>query len=393
MNKKYMYLLAIGHASADINMGALPAVLPFFVMEYGMDYTSVAGLLFASSFLSSIVQPVVGWFADKKDRQWLMGLGVLITGMSLAATGFLREYWLIFFFVTMMGIGNAIFHPDGAKNVNKISGANKGSSMSIFGVGGNIGIGVGPLLAVFLLTTFGMKGLSFFGILAICTSVMLFFVGSKIKKISFKNDAVKEKSISAQKNDWRAFGRLFLVILFRSASFRAITGFLPLFCIQVLLTTPATASATLSALSIFGIVATLVGGKLGDKIGYVKVIRISALILVPCVAVIAFSGNVYAVYAALLPLSFAMHGSYSANIVLGQTYLAKSVGFASGVTLGLSFSIGGMVMPLFGKFADIYGLESFMGLVVVIAILCAVASYFLPEIGAGKTSNSNTNLG
>ena len=379
MNKKYLYLLAAGHASADINMGALPAILPFFVMEYGMDYTSVAGLIFASSFLSSIVQPVAGLLADKKDRQWLMGIGVLITGLSLAATGFLRDYWLIFACITMMGVGNAIFHPEGAKNVNAISGEAKGSSMSVFGVGGTAGIGAGPLVAVFLITTFGMTGLSFFGILALCTSAMLFTIGNKIKKLQRKIETVKQMSNAVEKNNWPAFRRLFMVILFRSATVTAITGFLPLFCIQILSASPASASATLTVLSIVGVFATLIGGKLADKKGYVTVVRCAAILLIPCIFVIAFSESIFAIYAVLIPLSLAMQGSYSAYIVLGQTYLKKSVGFASGVTLGLSFSIGGMVMPFFGKFADNYGLDNLMILVVFIAFLCAVSAWFLPN--------------
>lgn len=379
MNKKYLYFLAMGHASADINMGALPAILPFFVMEYGMDYTGVAGLIFASSFLSSIIQPLAGFLADKKDRQWLMGVGVLITGLSLAMTGFIKDYWLIFVCITMMGVGNAIFHPEGAKNVNAISGNAKGGSMSIFGVGGTTGMGVGPLVAVFLLTTFGMAGLSFFGILALCTSAMLFVIGNKIKKLSAKTKELKSEVGSATKNNWAAFGRLFVVILFRSASITAITGFLPLFCIQILSASPATASATLTVVSVVGAFAALAGGWLADRKGYVTVIRFATLLLIPCVAVIAFSHSIWAIYATLLPLSLAMHGSYSAYIVLGQTYLSKSVGFASGVTLGLSFSIGGMVMPLFGKYADNYGLESLMTLVVFIAALCAVSAWFLPD--------------
>jgi len=379
MNKKYLYLLAAGHASADINMGALPAILPFFVLEYGMDYTSVAGLIFASSFLSSIIQPIAGLLADKKDRQWLMGIGVLITGLSLAATGFLRDYWLIFACITMMGVGNAIFHPEGAKNVNAISGEAKGSSMSVFGVGGTAGIGAGPLVAVFLITTFGMTGLSFFGILALCTSAMLFTIGNKIKKLQRKIETVKQTSNVVQKNNWSAFRRLFMVILFRSATVTAITGFLPLFCIQILSATPASASATLTVLSIVGVFATLIGGKLADKKGYVTVVRCAALLLIPCVFVIAFSKSIFAIYAVLIPLSLAMQGSYSAYIVLGQTYLKKSVGFASGVTLGLSFSIGGMVMPFFGRFADNYGLDNLMILVVFIAFLCAVFAWFLPN--------------
>ncbi|MBR3723550.1 MAG: MFS transporter [Selenomonadaceae bacterium] len=381
MNKKYLYLLSFGHISADINMGALPAILPFFVSEYGMNYTDVAGIIFASSFLSSVVQPLFGYMADKKERQWFMGLGVLITGLSLAITGFIRDYWTIFFFVTMMGVGNAIFHPEGARNVNKISGAKKGGGMSIFGVGGNIGIGTGPLLAVFLLTTFGMKGLLFFGILAICTSAMLFFVGGKIKRIAKEaTTSIGEKSKAVEKNNWPAFRRLFAVILFRSAAITAITGFLPLFCIHVLSASPAAAGATLTVLSLCGAFATLIGGYLSDKIGYVKVVRIGACLLIPCVAVIAFSHSIYAIYAVLIPLSLAMQGSYSAYIVLGQSYLAKSVGFASGVTLGLSFSIGGMVMPFLGKFADNFGLEGFMTLEIGIAVCCALATKVLPNL-------------
>ena len=165
MNKKYLYMLSTGHLSVDINSGSLPAILPFFVSEYGMDYTSIAGLMFASSFLSSVIQPLFGWLADKGSRQWFMGLGVLMTGLSLALTGFVQDYWSIFAAVTIMGIGSSIFHPEGARNVNAIAGAQKGQGMSIFSAGGNSGFGIGPLLAVFLITTFGMKGTAVYGLI------------------------------------------------------------------------------------------------------------------------------------------------------------------------------------------------------------------------------------
>ena len=142
MNKKYLYMLSTGHLSVDINSGSLPAILPFFVSEYGMDYTSIAGLMFASSFLSSVIQPLFGWLADKGSRQWFMGLGVLMTGLSLALTGFVEDYWSIFAAVTTMGIGSSIFHPEGARNVNAIAGAQKGQGMSIFSAGGNSGFGI-----------------------------------------------------------------------------------------------------------------------------------------------------------------------------------------------------------------------------------------------------------
>ena len=79
-----------------------------------MDYTAIAGLMFASSFLSSIIQPLFGYLADKGSRQWFMAVGVFFAGTSLAITGFVSDYWLIFAAVTVMGIATSIFHPEAA---------------------------------------------------------------------------------------------------------------------------------------------------------------------------------------------------------------------------------------------------------------------------------------
>ena len=383
MNKKYLYMLSAGHLSVDINSGSLPALLPFFVSEYGMDYTSIAGLMFASSFLSSIIQPLFGWLADKGSRQWFMVLGVLMAGLSLSATGFVTNYWGIFAAVTLMGIGSSIFHPEAARNVNAIAGAKKGQGMSIFSVGGNGGFGLGPLLAVFLVTTFGMQGTAFYGIASLFTAGMIFLAAPAIARESKKQlQQAQHKSAAAavmRENDWRAFSRLFLVIVFRSTLFTAISSFLPLFCIQALGATPAVGSATLSIISIAGVLATLVGGRLADRKGYVKTLRYGCCLLVPCLAVVIFTQSIWAVYAMLIPMSFAMQGPYAAFVVLGQSYLAKSLGFASGVTLGLSFSLGGIIVPSLGWYADSFGIAAVMVVIFVISICCAAATFLLPE--------------
>lgn len=386
-NKKYLYMLATGHLSVDINTGSFPAVLPFFVSFYGMDYTAIAGLMFASSCLSSIIQPLFGYLADKGSRQWFMSLGVIMSGVSLAITGFVTDYWAIFAAALIMGIGAAIFHPEAARNVNTIAGHHKGQGMSIFSLGGNGGFGFGPLLAVFLITTFGMHGLLFYGITSIIMSISLLIAIPAIRKAAASatsappadEKAPADANLSTAVNDWPAFAKLFVVILFRSSTFTAINSFLPLFCIQVLGASNAVGSATLSIISILGVIATLIGGKFADRHGYVQTLRYGCCFLVPCLAIVAFTHNIYAVYAMLLPMSFAMLGPYSAFVVLGQTYLAKSIGFASGITLGLSFSVGGMVVPSIGWFADNYGLESVMILIFIISLGCAIATLFLPQ--------------
>ena len=389
MQKKYLFFMAAAHICNDINSGALPAILPFFVLYYGMDYTSMAGLMFASAFLSSFIQPLFGYLADRASRQWFMGFGVLLTGGCLGLTGLLTDYWAIFAAVTFMGIGSAIFHPEAARMVNFISGQQRGSGMSIFSVGGNAGFGLGPLAAVALITAFGMQGTVFFGIVAVIMSVLLFIYIPKIKRAAEAAMAAERDAAAAAGtplrcgaepvNDWHGFSRLTFVIVFRSIVFCGISSFLPLYCIQVLGSSNAAGSATLSVLSIAGIFTTLVGGRLADRFGYVTVLKYGCLLLVPLLAAAVYAQSIWVVYALLIPMSFAMHGPYSSFVVLGQSYLARSIGFASGVTLGLSFSVGGIVVPSLGWYADMNGITAVMTLIVLCAVCCAACCFLLPE--------------
>ena len=402
MNKYFLYFLSVSHMSVDITSGALPAILPFYVSEYGMDYTSIAGLMFASSFLSSFVQPLFGWLADKGSRQWFMGLGILLSCGSLAVTGFVTDYWTIFIAVSIMGLGSSLFHPEGARTVNALSGHHKGQGLSIFSVGGNAGFGFGPLIAVFLIANFGMKGISAFGLWGIFMCLASFLLVGKLKQaipstsfnsnVSTKNNDATEVSKEANQpkavNDWNSFSRLSIVIFVRSVVFTGLCSFLPLFCIQELGTSAATGSLTISVFSMAGILATLLGGFIADKKGYVTVLRIGCLMMVPVFAIAILSHNIYVLYAMLIPLSIAVQGPYSSFVVLGQTYLAKNMGFASGVTLGLSTSIGGIVAPSLGKFADTYGISDVMYILIGITVLGAVTSLFLRDPQKIKLSPS-----
>ncbi|MDY6052609.1 MAG: MFS transporter [Anaerovibrio sp.] len=387
MQKKYLYGIAAIHFSNDISSGALPAVLPFFVLNYGLDYASMAGLMFASACLSSVIQPLFGFLSDKTSKMWFMPLGVFMTGTSLAIAGFVESYWSIFTAVVFLGIGTAIFHPEAASLVNQVSGSKKGSGMSIFSVGGNGGFGIGPLLAVAVITTFGMHGLAVFGIIGVVMGLVALYVIPRIKESALeKLEEAEAGNPSPQAsepgtNDWHAFGKLTLVTIFRSIVFVGISSFLPIFCIHVLGASPVMGSSTLSIMSISGIVMTLIGGYAADRWGYIKVLRAGLLMLIPFMAIAFFGGNIWWVYAMLLPIAFAMFITYSPVVVLGQTYLGKNLGVASGITLGIALSAGGVAVPFLGKYGDIYGLESVMMILVIIAALCAFFSFFLPQPG------------
>lgn len=386
LNQKYVYLVAVGHFFCDIAMGALPAILPFFILYYGMDYSAVAGFMFASSFLSSLVQPTFGWLADHTSKTWLMSLGILLSGVAMGLVGLFEDYWSIFALVTVSGIGSAIFHPEAARIINKLSGAKRGTALSIFSVGGNGGFAVGPIIAVSVITFFGMRGTVVFSFLAIIISAALLVIGPRMKEEIAKsviiNNSKRSNSLTEHdksKNDWPSFARLTLIIGFSSVVVCGLRSFIPLYLVEVTGLSTAAAGSALTLLFMFGVVTTLIGGFLADRIGYLKVVQFSYWLLAPMIAILSQTTNAYLCFLLMVPIGFAMFSPFSSVVVLGQNYLAKSIGFASGVTLGLYFSIGGVFVPLIGKFADNYGLPKTMELLTFFAFLAALCTFILPK--------------
>ncbi len=132
MHKLFVYLVSLGHFAVDLAPGALPAILPFLVLHNGISYTEVAGLMFASSCLASVLQPVFGYWADKSSRHWFIGAGIAMSSIGLGVTGLLTNYWAIFAAITIMGVGTSLFHPEGARIVNRAARQSRATGMGIF---------------------------------------------------------------------------------------------------------------------------------------------------------------------------------------------------------------------------------------------------------------------
>lgn len=383
MQKLFVYLVAFGHFAVDLAPGALPAILPFFVLHNGLTYTEVAGLMFASSCLASVLQPAFGYWADKSSRHWFIGTGILLSGIGLGVTGLFSSYWAIFAAITVMGVGTSLFHPEAARIVNRAASGSRATGMGIFSVGGNAGFGFAPLIAAAALTAWGSAGTLVFAVFAMAMAALMFCVVPK----QFEMLAAHESRAAAAgkapaapgENDWGAFVRLTIVILCRSVAQTSVLAFLPLYCIHEFGISEAFSSTLLSFMCIAGAFMTVLGGWLTDRAGLIRACRFGYLFMAPAFALVLAAPSVWWIFPITVLISFALNGTYAAFVVLGQSYLAKNVGLASGVTLGLSASLGGIFTPILGMAADAYGIDAVMWILIGIGALCALAAFLLPE--------------
>jgi FSR family fosmidomycin resistance protein-like MFS transporter len=379
MKKQYVWLLSASHMLTDLNQGALPAILPFLIAEGNLSYTAAAGLIFAASFASSIIQPLFGHFADKISKPWLMPAGLLVAGFGLAAIGFLPNYWSIFTAVTISGIGIAAFHPEAARLANRVSGTKKGTGISIFAVGGNVGFALGPVICTASLLLWGLKGTLILIVPAIGMAIILASQMNKLQEFAVSAKSQKEgtQESEAEEDQWLSFSKLTFIVICRSILFYGLNTFIPLYWIGILQQSKAEAGTALTILFTVGAIGTLLGGRLADRIGYIKVIRSGMVLLFPLLMIFISTSNVSMATGLLIPIGLALFATYSPMVVLGQRYLPNRIGLASGVTLGLAVSAGGIATPILGWLADNFGLSAAMNVVAYIPIFAAIMALSL----------------
>ncbi|MBW6409597.1 MFS transporter [Clostridium weizhouense] len=381
MNKKFIRLFAAGHLVTDIYQGALPAMLPFLISEKNLSYAAAAFLIFAANASSSIIQPLFGVYADKISLPWALGTGVLLGGIGIGLSGIISSYNVIFALVALSGIGIALYHPEGARLTNKFSGENKTTAVSEFAAGGNIGFALGPIITTIVLSFCGLNGTIILCIPAIIMGIILLyqsrhFSHSEHEKVSEDNSINYKKEVKV--DDWRGFGRLTVTLLCRSTVFFGINTFLALYFVHVLKQSEVYGSIALSTLIVVGAVGTLFSGKLADKVGNKKIIILGYSGLFPLLIAFLNIKNPIIVSIILIPLGFFLYMPYSPMVALGQKYLPNHVGLASGVTMGLGVTMGGIISPILGWVSDNYGIHTALSALIIMPIFAVVLARKLP---------------
>lgn len=381
MKYKHVGLLSAGHIATDINQGALPAMLPFFIVAYDLSFTAAAAIVFAVNMSSSVVQPLFGLAADRFSKPWLLPGGLMLAGSGLALTGLFHSYQSILLLGIISGIGIAAYHPEAARLVNFAAGDKKATAMSLFGVGGTIGFTIGPMIVTTALLKWGLEGTLVLIIPVTIMALVIVFhfpMFASLEKMGNQKNSVSTTTVL--KENWSGFVRIAVIVSGRSVIFFGLNIFIPIYWIHELSQSKVAGALALTIFAGSGIFGNLIGGNLADRIGQKKVMLIGLLSLTILLPVLIMVENVQLATLLLAPIGFMLFATYSPTIVLGQAYLPNRIGLSSGVTLGLAVAIGGGAAPFIGKLADIYGVWMALASVSFLPVFILLLALSLPDI-------------
>jgi FSR family fosmidomycin resistance protein-like MFS transporter len=383
-----MALLSSGHLATDFANGAIPALLPFLKDRFSLSYTAVGGIVLASQASSSLIQPLFGLWSDRRGALWLLPAGVALAGIGVALAADAPSYWMVVLLVLVSGIGVAAFHPEGSKFAGFVSGRKRASGMAWFSIGGNLGYALGPVATTAVVASLDLRG----GLLLAipCVLVAATLVLSSRYLGSFAPEAAAARA-HAGDDDPSAMKLLLGVIALRSVAWFALITFVPLW--EVSLGHSKSHGNHLLALMLFaGGVGTLALGPLADRFGRRPVLLGSVVATGPLMLLYVLVGGVPGAFAVAF-IGACIVGTFGVTMVMGQEYMPRHIGMASGLVIGLSVGLGGIAALVLGRVADATSLRTTLLVAAAAPILAIALAALLPSARAPRRLEPASELG
>src|SRR6267378_3720805 len=177
--------ISVCHLLNDMLSSLLPSIYPLLKDSFHLDFAQVGLITLTYQTTASLLQPLVGYYTDRKPMPYSLPVGMGLTLAGLLFLSIAGNFITLLMAAALVGTGSSVFHPESSRVARMASGGQHGLAQSLFQVGGNTGQSVGPLLAAFIVLPRGQSIIVWFSITSLMGMIVLTKVGawSKIHRL------------------------------------------------------------------------------------------------------------------------------------------------------------------------------------------------------------------
>ncbi|MWC30284.1 MFS transporter [Paenibacillus sp. MMS18-CY102] len=380
-----LFAISASHLLNDAMQSVVTALFPVLKDSLTLNDIQLGWIVFTLNMTSSVMQPIVGLYSDKRPMPFMLPIGMAISLVGMVILGLAPTFWTLLGGVVLVGLGSAVFHPEGSRVVHFAAGGRKGMAQSIYQVGGNFGQALAPLMAIFIFLPLGQRSAVWGTVIAAAAILLLMRVapwykgqllahGSPPKKRAATAPAAMAEARSNKRLVIFALSLLVIIVFARSWYFAGITTFYQFFAEDQYGLTKKAAQVPVFLYMTAGVIGTFFGGILADRIGLKKMIVLSIAGAAPFALLLPHVPLPW-VYPVMFIIGLILQSGFSVSVVYAQQLLPGSVGMASGLVTGLAFGMGAVGAVVLGQIshslgrADMMFLASFLPLLGLLAFL------------------------
>ena len=129
--------LSFCHMLNDMQQSLLSAVYPILKDAYHLDFGQIGMITLAFQVTASLLQPLVGLYADRRPQPYSLSAGMSFTLVGLLVLSWAGSYPMLLIGAALVGTGSSVFHPEASRMARLASGGRHGMAQSLFQLGGN----------------------------------------------------------------------------------------------------------------------------------------------------------------------------------------------------------------------------------------------------------------
>ena len=378
-NIKILFALTLVHFTGDFYSSFISPIFPAFVDKLSLSMTQVGVIMGVMRFLAFIVQPSIGYVADRHpSRSFALG-GLLLTVLFIPLSGLSTSFFVLILLLAFGSVGSSIFHPSVTGMVPVYGGPNSGFSMSIFNTGGTLAFGIGPLFITWFVAQYGLSSMPATMLIGLGVLIYLYRVlpmpeGEGMKTSGFIN-SLKDTLGEV----WKAVLLIWCVMVLRATVGQSFMTFMPVLLAQNGYPLVAVGGVT-SLFVVAGTLSGLAAGYLSDKTGFKPIFFWTHGLMTPALLLfLNLSGNW--IYLGAFTAGLFVLATLPIGVVMAQKLAPRGRSMVASLMMGFAYGLGGVISPVIGKLSDLFSIQTVLFYVAFIPLLTLVIIYFFPDVG------------
>lgn len=374
---KIIFALTLVHFTGDFYSSFVTPLIPVYVETFSLSLAQAGLITGLARLLAFVVQPPVGYFADRyRTRAFVLG-GPLIAVVFISLSGAASSFPVLLACVCVGSIGSAMFHPSTAGMVATYSGRRLGLSMSLFNMGGTAAFGIGPMFIALFVGAYGLRFMPATMALGLVLILVLFRtvpapLGEGLRGMGFFG-SMREVFGGV----WKQVLLIMAVMMLRAAVGQSFLTFIPLLCAERGFSL-VEIGAVVSVFTIAGAVSGVIAGHSADRAGYRTIFLIAHGLSTPSLLLLLLLPGRWLYLGAALAGFFVM-ATLPLGVAMAQELAPKGRSMVSSLMMGFALGMGGTMTIVTGSLADMFSIHSVLFALALVPVCSTALIARLPE--------------